>query len=87
MMEGNEVIIVYGTNWCFDCKVTKRFLDRRGVEYVWVDIDEDHSARALVERINGGNRSVPTIVFPDGSTLTEPSKDELAEKLGLAAHA
>jgi glutaredoxin len=52
--------------------------------YKWIDIDRDPEARAYVQQINGGYRSVPTIVFPDGSILVEPSHAELAEKLSLS---
>jgi len=80
-------IIVYGTTWCPDCRRSKQFLGEHRVQYTWVDIEGDATARAEVERLNNGNRSVPTIVFPDGSTLVEPSNDELACKLGLRATA
>jgi len=80
-------IIVYGTTWCPDCRRSKQFLGEHRVQYTWIDIEEDAAARAAVERLNNGNRSVPTIVFPDGSKLVEPSNDELARKLGLRAAA
>jgi mycoredoxin len=78
-----ENIILYGTTWCGDSRRAKRFLDDNNILYKWVDIDQDKPARQIVEGINRGNRSVPTIVFPDGSTLTEPSIIVLAEKLGI----
>jgi mycoredoxin len=76
-------MIVYGTTWCGDTIRARRFLDSKNIPYVWVDIDKDPEARKLVESINHGNRSVPTIIFPDGSTLTEPSTSELALKLNI----
>ena len=76
-------LVVYGTRWCGDSQRTRRFLDRRRVTYRWVDIDQDAQARAIVERLNGGHRSVPTLVFPDGSLLVEPSEAELAAKLRM----
>jgi thioredoxin reductase (NADPH) len=82
-----ECIVVYGTSWCSDCKRAKQFLGARGIQYHWVDIEKDTEASALVERINAGKRIVPTIVFPDGSTLVEPSNAELAEKLSLISRA
>jgi glutaredoxin-like protein len=82
MDRGKEGIIFYGTTWCPDCRRAQEFLDQRGVPYRWIDIDEDAQARAYVEAVNRGYRSVPTIVFPDGSTLVEPSNTELARKLG-----
>lgn len=76
-------IIVYGTAWCGDCRRTKLFLDRRGIGYEWVDIERDSEAARRVTEINGGYRSVPTIVFEDGSVLVEPSDAQLAHKLGV----
>lgn len=76
-------LVVYGTAWCGDCYRSKRFLDRNGVPYTWVDIDQDAEGAKQVIEINQGRRSVPTIVFPDGSTLTEPSDGQLGRKLGL----
>ncbi len=76
-------IIVYGTSWCGDCWRSKRLLDRHEVDYVWVDIDQDRGASNLVLQINNGNRAVPTIVFPEGDTLTEPSDSQLKARLGL----
>ena len=75
-------ITVYGTNWCGDCRRSKLFLDTRGIGYDWVDIEQDAEAALKVMELNGGYRSVPTIVFEDGSTLIEPSNAELAQKLG-----
>jgi glutaredoxin-like protein len=83
MIRNSEQIVVYGTLWCPDCWRSRRLLDRNSVAYCWVDIDRDAQARAFVERTNKGMRSVPTIVFPDGSILVEPSDHELADKLSL----
>ena len=58
-------------------------LDRAGINYAYVNIRQDEAARARVREINGGCESVPTLVFPDGSTLTEPSTSLLNQKLGL----
>ena len=76
-------ITVYGTSWCPDVLRTRQFLDQHGIAYNWVDIDKNPEARAFVEKVNNGYRSVPTIVFADESTLTEPSASELRQKLGL----
>lgn len=83
----NTSIIVYGANWCGDCRRAKRFLGEQMVDYRWVDIEKDKEARALVERMNNGKRIIPTIVFPDGSFLVEPSNAQLAQKLGLKTQA
>ena len=79
-------ILIYGTTWCPDCRRAKQFLGEHRVQYTWVDIEQDEAAMAEVERINEGKRIVPTIIFPDGEILTEPSNDELAAKLGLDLH-
>ena len=76
-------ITIYGTTWCSDCKRSKRFLAENRINFDWVDIEHDAPAMALIEKLNEGRRSVPTIVFEDGSTLVEPSNAELADKLGL----
>ncbi len=76
-------LIVYATQWCGDCVRAKRVLDQYGVPYQWIDVDEDQDSMRVVERLNRGYHSVPTIIFPDGSHLTEPSSRELTEKLGL----
>ncbi|MEJ5200822.1 MAG: glutaredoxin domain-containing protein [Anaerolineales bacterium] len=82
-MEESQKIIVYGTNWCGDSRRARRFLDEHNIAYRWIDIDTDAVARKFVEETNHGFRSVPTIVFPDGSILVEPSNAELARKLGI----
>ena len=78
---------VIGASWCQDCKRAKTFLGQHRIEFDWVDMESDPSAQAEVERINDGKRIIPTIIFPDGSILTEPSNDELAEKLGIVREA
>lgn len=82
-MPETRKIIVYGTTWCGDSRRAKRFFDDNSIEYDWIDIDVDREAGKLVEQINGGFRSVPTIIFPDGSTLTEPSTSQLRAKFNL----
>lgn len=77
-----EKIKVYGTTWCPDCVRAKQFLTKRGIPFDWIDIEKDDQARAYVEKVNRGYRSVPTIVFPDGSVMIEPSNTELEEKIG-----
>lgn len=76
-----EQIRVYGTNWCGDCRRARRILDERQVDYEWNDIDQDKTAESFVKQTNQGNRSVPTIIFPDESILVEPSNQELINKL------
>ena len=76
-------IIIYGTSWCGGSRRARLLFDRQCVSYQWVDIDRDPAAAAFVEKANNGYRSVPTIVWPDGSMLVEPSETELAKKLGI----
>lgn len=76
-----EKIIVYGTRWCGDTKRALKILDKHEIDYEWVDIDKDVKGEAFVKETNHGNRSVPTIVFPDESILVEPSNQALSEKL------
>jgi len=78
---------VIGASWCPDCKRAKTFLGQHRIEFDWVNMESDPTAQAEVERINDGKRIIPTIIFPDGSILTEPSNDELAEKLGIVREA
>lgn len=82
MTDQNEIIL-YGTTWCGDTRRTRAFLDRNHIAYRWIDIDKDAEASRFVERVNNGYRSVPTLIFPDGSRLTEPNDRQLAEKIGL----
>jgi mycoredoxin len=76
-----KMIKVYATNWCGDCRMARRWFDAHGVPYEYINIEEDDRAAEYVVRVNHGARSVPTIVFPDGSILVEPSPRELASKL------
>ncbi len=80
-------IVMYGTPWCPDCRRSKQFLGEHRIPYTYIDIDGDAAAMAEVERINNGMRSVPTLVFPDGRVLVEPSNEELARTLGLISTA
>ena len=82
-MENSNEIIMYGTTWCGDSRRARRFMDEHKIQFKWVDIDQDPQARKFVEEVNHGFRSVPTIIFPDGSMLVEPSTSQLAEKLGI----
>jgi thioredoxin reductase (NADPH) len=82
-----DAIVVYSTVWCPDCKRAKQFFGEQRVPYLNVDIEHDAAAMAFVEQVNHGKRIIPTIVFPDGSILVEPSNAELAAKLGLQTKA
>ncbi len=83
MSQTQGTIIMYGTTWCYETRRARDVFDKNHIPYVWIDIDSDPEARKYVESVNRGYRSVPTIVFPDGSLLVEPSNMELCRKLGL----
>ena len=82
-----STIMVYSTAWCPDCKRAKKFFGEHRIRYVSVDIEEDPNGIAFVENLNKGMRVIPTIIFPDGDVLVEPSNAQLAEKLGLQTKA
>lgn len=77
-------LTIYGTSWCPQSGATRRLLDREGVRYRYIDIDDNPAAAKHVMSLTGGNRSVPTIVLPDERALIEPSTRELRSVLGLA---
>ncbi len=79
----SDRIQLYGAHWCPDCRRSKRFLGEQQISYDWIDIEQDEEARHRVEELNNGKRIIPTIVFPDGAILVEPSNAELAQHLGL----
>lgn len=76
-------IQLYGASWCPDCRRAKKFLADQRVPYEWHDIESDPDGVLVVQEHNDGKNIIPTIVFPDGSHLAEPSNEELAEKIGL----
>lgn len=80
-------ITIYSTTWCSDCRRSKRWLDEHGVAYTNIDIEQDEAAAAYVRVLNDGNQSVPTIVFPDGAVLVEPSNAALAAQVAKTAGA
>jgi len=82
-----DLIKVYSTVWYPDCKRAKKFFGEQRISYENIDIEQDPEAMAYVEKVNNGNRIIPTIVFQDGSILVEPSNAELAAKLGLKTKA
>ena len=74
-------ITMYGAEWCGDCRRSKKFLDSNNVAYNYIDVEADASASEKVIEINGGQRSIPVIIFEDGTHLTEPSDAALKAKL------
>jgi mycoredoxin len=79
-------VTMYSTTWCGYCRRLKLQMDQAGIAYTEVDIERDPEAARFVEGVNGGNQTVPTVVFPDGTALTNPPFAVVAEKLAdLAA--
>lgn len=74
------MIIVYGTDWCGDCFRTRHYLNTHNIPYQFINVDKNKQADEFVRSVNRGMRSVPTIVFPDGLILVEPSTHQLALK-------
>jgi mycoredoxin len=74
-------LTIYSTPWCGYCHRLMKQLDRDGVAYVTVDIEQDPTAADYVMSVNGGNQTVPTVVFADGSALTNPSVAQVKERL------
>jgi glutaredoxin len=81
MTAHSERIVVYGASWCPDARRARRFFDDQGVDYTWIDIDEDSESSKFVRETNGGQIVIPVIVFPDQSVLVEPSNYELTKKM------
>ncbi len=76
-----DQITMYGADWCGDCRRSKRLFEELNVEYTLIDTDADETAADKVIEINGGAKSIPVIVFSDGTHLTEPSDNDLKAKL------
>jgi glutaredoxin-like protein len=74
-------ITMYGADWCGDCRRSKRILEELDVQITHIDVEEDLAAADKVIEINGGAKSIPVIVFPDGTHMTEPSDNDLKAKL------
>ncbi len=72
---------MFSTTWCGYCTRLKTSLDREGIPYAEIDVEQDPDAADLVVKVNRGNRTVPTVVFPDGSTATNPSLAEVQSRL------
>lgn len=79
-MSGKE-ITMYSADWCGDCVRSRRLLDELNITYTLIDIEADSKAADKVIEINGGMRSIPVIIFADGTHLTEPSDIALKSKL------
>jgi mycoredoxin len=78
-------VTMYTTPWCGYCHRLKGQMDREGIAYDIVDIEQHPEAAALVESVNSGNQTVPTLVYSDGSAQTNPSVIQVREKLAALA--
>ena len=79
------MLTMYSTSWCGYCYRLKTQLDREGIAYEVVDIERDPAAADFVMSVNGGNQTVPTVRFEDGSALTNPSIVQVKERLETIA--
>ena len=79
------MLTMYSTSWCGYCHRLKSQLDREGIAYDVVDIEQDEAAAEYVQTVNGGNRTVPTLQFDDGSALTNPSIVQVKQHLATLA--
>lgn len=76
-----NTIIFYGATWCGDCRQSLAYLDGHNIQFTYINIDDVPEAAEKVKEINNGFASVPTIIFPNGQVLVEPSDAELAEAI------
>ena len=74
-------VTMYSTQWCGYCFRLRKQLDREGISYEVVDIEQVPDAAFVVEQVNGGNQTVPTLVYSDGTAQTNPSLNEVKAKL------
>ncbi len=75
------MLTMYSTTWCGYCHRLRTQLDREGIAYTVVDIERDPAAADYVMSVNGGNQTVPTVLFTDGTALTNPSLGQVKERL------
>jgi mycoredoxin len=78
---------MFTTQWCGYCVRLKKLMQREGIEFAEVDIENDPVAADIVMQANGGNRTVPTLLFADGTALTNPSLDQVKSQLGQLSEA
>ena len=74
-------ITMFSTSWCGYCRRLKTQLDAQGIGYREINIEDVPGTAELVEKLNGGNQTVPTVIFPDGSAATNPSLNDVKAKL------
>jgi mycoredoxin len=78
-------LTMYTTQWCGFCRNLKRQLARDEIEITEIDIEQDPAAAEFVMSVNGGNQTVPTVVFPDGTAMTNPSAAQVRERLAAVS--
>jgi mycoredoxin len=78
---------MFTTQWCGYCVRLKKLMQREGIEFAEVDIENDEAAADIVTQANGGNRTVPTLLFANGTALTNPSIDQVKSQLGQLSEA
>lgn len=83
VLPGAGSVVMYSTTWCGYCRRLRTQLDGAGIGYTVIDIEEQPETAAFVEQVNGGNQTVPTVVFPDGSAATNPSLAQVKAALGV----
>ncbi|MVU79363.1 NrdH-redoxin [Nocardia sp. ET3-3] len=74
-------IVMYGADWCGDCRRAKVWFRENGVAFTEVDVEQDEAARERAIEIAGGRKNIPVVVMPDGAVLIEPTNAELAAAL------
>ena len=77
----SESVVLFGADWCGDCRVAKAWLRENGVSFTDIDVEHDHNARHRAMELAKGRRNIPVVVLPDGSVLVEPTEAELASAL------
>jgi mycoredoxin len=85
MSDQQASVTMYSTPWCGYCKRLKAQMNREAIVFAEVDIERDPKAAEFVMSVNGGNQTVPTLLFADGTALTNPSLAQVKEKLASAA--
>lgn len=76
-----DPLVIYGTSWCGPCRTLKRLLTEQEIAFTEINIEETPGAAEFVMSVNRGNQTVPTVLFPDGSTLTNPRLGDVIAKL------
>ena len=85
MSASTATFTMYSTPWCGYCHRLKSQLDREGIAFEIVDIEQDPAAADIVEQANNGNQTVPTLIYSDGSAMTNPSLKQVKDKLAALA--